>query len=153
MSFARILLFAVLAVGHSQRAQAQSGAVVPHAAPVAWLQYADEIENAFQDKLAGDSDDAKRLRVYFGSAGHGDMLTLGVWVTPGGQVNRVAFAPFLDNQANTDLTHLLNGVKLASAPPQDILLPVRLNLRLGANPVLPSNDDASTPASALPQRP
>jgi hypothetical protein len=155
MSLWRRIVQAAAATGlvaAAQPVQAQTP-VPPASAPAAWVQYAGEIEKSFENKLASDDEAAKRLQVYFASASRGDSLIVGVWVTPDGQVNRVAFAPFLDSQANADLAKLLQGVKMTSNPPKGILLPIRLTLHLGANSAVPSNGMAATPVSAEAKQP
>jgi hypothetical protein len=128
-------------------AQAQSP-VPAHAAPQAWVRYAGLVEKTFEDRLTGDSDQAKRLRAYFGGSVAVNVITVSVWIDPQGDVSRVVFAPFLDQQANADLTGLLLGAKLAAHPPSDIMLPIHLNLHIaplankGTTPgVVPTNDN------------
>jgi hypothetical protein len=128
-------------------AQAQSP-VPAHTAPQAWVRYAGLVEKAFEDRLTGDSDQAKRLRAYFGGSAAVNVITVSVWVDPQGEISRVVFAPFLDHQANADLAGLLQGAKLAANPPSDIMLPIHLNLHIaptankGTTPgIVPTSDD------------
>jgi hypothetical protein len=121
-------------VGLFSAAYAQQAPVPTHTAPQAWVRYAGLVEKALEDRLTGDSDQAKRLRVYFSGSASVTTITLSVWVDPKGVVSRVVFAPFLDHQANADLSDLLQATKLAVNPPADILLPIRLNLHMTPSP-------------------
>ncbi len=113
--------------------QAQpSGPVSARSAPAAWMGYAKQVETQFESGLGGDSEPAKRLRTYLANVpGGSGAVAVRAWVDPHGTVSRVAFAPFLDSQANADLTNLLQSAHLGN-PPAGILLPIRLNLHIAA---------------------
>ena len=115
-------------------AQAQPVAPVPtQSAPASWIQYAKLLETTFESRVGSSSEQARRLRVYLAQIPGGKgVIAVQVWVDGSGMVSRVAFAPFLDAQANADLTGLLQGSHLTESPPAGILLPIRLNLHVAA---------------------
>src|SRR3546814_10738254 len=57
-------------------------------------------------------------------------LSLKLWIDRDGVISRVEFAPFAHPQPNEDLRALLIGRKLPAVPPKDLLLPLRLALRV-----------------------
>jgi hypothetical protein len=130
---------------------APSTATSAHAAPVAWIQYAKLVAQQFEDRLGGGSTPAQRLRTYLSTGPQpSTTITVSAWVDPKGKVTRVAFAPFLDGQANNDLDGLLQGVQLAQTPPRDMLLPIHLQLHVAASPAVGTGIPAA--GSAPPQQ-
>ncbi len=75
----------------------------------------------------------KGLRTYWGSSGQSGAVPVQVWVDGQGAVTRVAFAPYLDDQANQDLTPPAARREAPDPhPPSGLLLPIRLNLHVAA---------------------
>ncbi|MEI9993008.1 MAG: hypothetical protein WDM91_00325 [Rhizomicrobium sp.] len=117
-------------------AQAQQGSPVStRQAPAAWVQYAGLLQHQFEVRLADGGAAAGRLRSYLaGTHATGATIAASIWLRPDGTVSKVAFAPFLDSQANADLNEILQGTKLPSSPPSGILLPIHLNLHVAPAP-------------------
>ena len=112
-------------------ADAQS--VVPSAAPVEWVRYAEASTDTVSAWLQEDGEIPARLRGYFNdrraAEGAPVDVEISLWVKPDGSVERLRFAPFADAQANTDLHDALIGRSLG-APPKAMLLPMRIAVRI-----------------------
>ena len=132
----RLLRYVFAWLGLVTVAHADPAAITAAKAPAAWIQYASLVETAFESRLSENSDEANRLNAYLQS-GNPDgtvNIAVGVWVDADGVVSRIAFKPFLDSQANTDMNQLLQGIKLPAGPPQNILLPIHFVLHIKPAP-------------------
>jgi hypothetical protein len=142
------LLSSLALAGLVTGAQAETSVSV-QAAPPSWRQYAGLVEQQLESRLAGDSEQATRLRTYFQSGANAQLssIPVQVWVNLKGTVNRVVFPPFLDSQANADLKGVLEGAAIAD-PPKGILLPIRLNLHVLPTPPSTTPSPLLTPAAS-----
>jgi hypothetical protein len=121
-------------------ALAQSQQPVPAAqAPQAWIAYAHQVSQQFQNALEGESPEAQRFHAFFeqraASDGHvADMpavLSVKAWFDAGGHVVRVVFAPLGNEQADADLRTLLLE-QSAGIPPRGMRQPLVVRLHLSA---------------------
>ncbi len=98
-------------------------------APEAWVRYAEGATGEIAIWLRDDSEISVRLRGYLNeiSVARGEPATieLRLWIGADGTIQRVAFPPFTDAQANADLKAAVIGRRLA-APPAGILFPLRI---------------------------
>ncbi len=152
----RFLLGALQAVtALASPAQAQQ-AVAPEAAPAAWVVYAERVNAQVTAKLGSDDEVAVRLRTYVDGLRSAPeaappSVALRLWLTPAGVVERIAFAPFAEPSANTDLETLLVGMAVGAPPPQGMLQPLRLAIDVA--PASPPASAAAPAASGTGQAP
>ena len=93
-----------------------------------------------QTKLAGDDPVALRLRAYLNqlpgaASADGTALNIAFWIDKKGKITRIRHAPFAQEQPNSDLEALIVGQAMPKAPPKDMLLPLRLSVRIAPAPV------------------
>jgi hypothetical protein len=93
------------------------------------------MKDRFEQWIAADDAVARRFRVYLQNRvinedGPPETVVVMAWVRPDGQVERVAFAPLKDKQANDDLKAILTRGNIGEPPPPDLLQPVHLRLSL-----------------------
>ena len=120
-------------------------------APAAWVAYAHQVTTEIQARLGDGSPAAEGLAHYVASlpssaSGAPTEIDLRVWIDPAGIIDRITFEPFADDQANTDVTGLLRGLRLSRAPPPHLLLPIRLRVVISRSPP-PSNPPAGSKPS------
>lgn len=112
-------------------ASAQS--VAPSSAPVEWIRYAEASTRMISAWLQDEAEAPSRLRAYLDatrSAGNAPVeIEISLWPSPGGNVERIHFAPFADAQANVDLQRSIVGRDLG-APPRGMLLPMRVAVQV-----------------------
>ncbi|MDE5457049.1 hypothetical protein GWE18_30325 [Bradyrhizobium sp. CSA112] len=106
------------------------------AVPEAWQVFARQLQQKFEQQLAGDSDGARRIQDYLmRRGGEADApalrLALRAWVLTDGKVSRVEVDGMDDGGARVELRALLmaGGV---GAPPPEMLQPLHLRLSLRA---------------------
>lgn len=112
-------------------APAQS--VAPSSAPVEWIRYAEASTRMISVWLQDETEAPSRFRAYLDatrSAGNAPVeIEISLWPSPGGNVERIHFAPFADAQANVDLQRSIVGRDLG-APPRGMLLPMRVAVQV-----------------------
>jgi hypothetical protein len=127
---------ALLGIAGATDAIAQtSRRVSPEQAPPSWMAYAQTVSEAIRSAISSEEPVAVRLKAHLDATRTDPsqpsvMLPLKLWVDAKGVIMRVEFAPFADAEANTDLTNLLVGRAVGSAPPRKMLLPLRLTVQL-----------------------
>jgi len=105
------------------------------AAPVAWQQFATQLQGRFQQRLAADDEAARRLQDYMARRAAGAeaaapfTLPVRAWVLPDGQIERIEFDGFDDDAAAVNLRSILASAD-AGVPPPDMLQPLHLRLSL-----------------------
>jgi hypothetical protein len=105
------------------------------AIPESWARFAQLVEDQFKARLEANDGTANRFRLFLkGEATSGgdpssSTLVVEVWVGADGIVERVAFPPLQDRQAETDLHSILEGRNIGP-PPSDMPQPLRLKLAL-----------------------
>ncbi|WP_213285441.1 hypothetical protein [Bradyrhizobium sp. sGM-13] len=106
------------------------------AVPEAWQVFARQLQQKFEQQLAGDSDGARRIQDYLmrrGGAADAPALKLALraWVLADGRVSRIEVDGMDDAGMRVELRALLmaGGV---GAPPPEMLQPLRLRLSLRA---------------------
>jgi hypothetical protein len=107
----------------------------PDKAPPSWAQFAKLVKYRFETWVAADEPVAKRFRAYIvDHAGKDDAppptLVVRAWLNPDGTVERVAFAPLPDPQADDDLHTILKSGNIGEAPPPEMLQPLNLRFSL-----------------------
>jgi O-acetylhomoserine/O-acetylserine sulfhydrylase-like pyridoxal-dependent enzyme len=107
----------------------------PNAAPFAWQQFAQRVQDRFGEWLAAENDAAYRLHVFLEdraarNPASAQTLVVKVWVAPDGKVERVDFPSLADAQANEDLQTVLTGGNIGQPPPAGMLQPLHLRLAL-----------------------
>lgn len=122
-------------LGLEPAAAARAQSISPAQAPLAWVHFAEHATRMISAWLEEDSEAAARFRTYLHqvqAAGNQPIrpLEIKLWITPDGLIERVAFAPFVHEQANADLRAAIVGRRLPSAPPPDMLLPLRIAVQL-----------------------
>lgn len=111
---------------------------VPQPVPQHWISYANMAGNQLQATLSDPANEAVvRLHASMqarllreGQPVPPPPLIVRVWVEPDGKVERVAFDPLGDVQADADLRTLLTAQPLAEPPPRDMRQPMVLQLTL-----------------------
>ena len=103
--------------------------------PEAWQVFARQLQQRFEQQLAGDSDGARRIQDYLMRRGGGAdasalRLVLRTWVLADGRLNRIE-VDGMDDAGVRELRALLmdGGV---GAPPSAMLQPLHLRLSLRA---------------------
>lgn len=134
LSAAGALLSALVGVGTASAQHVEAGK-----APPAWIAYAQIVSTIVQGRLDSDDPLALRLRAYLqqlpGAAqADGATLKIAFWIDPAGKITRIDHLPFAQAQPNDDLQALLVGQSLPQAPPQGMLLPLRLSLHIKPKP-------------------
>lgn len=119
-------------------APALSQPAAPQPVPQHWISYANMAGNQLQATLSDPANDtvvrlhkwmqARLLRE--GQPVPPPPLIVRVWVAADGKVDRVAFDPLGDLQADADLRTLLTAQPLAEPPPRDMRQPMVLQLTL-----------------------
>ncbi|WPO40260.1 hypothetical protein [Tardiphaga sp. 42S5] len=107
----------------------------PEAAPPAWGQFAKLVKYRFEEWISADEAIANRFRSWLKETngtqnGAPASLVVKAWLNPDGTVERVSFAPFKDERANTDLRTVLTRGNIGEAPPPEMLQPINLRFSL-----------------------
>ncbi|WP_441242457.1 hypothetical protein [Tardiphaga sp. 768_D3_N2_1] len=107
----------------------------PDAAPPAWGQFAKLVKYRFEEWMSADEAIANRFRASLKEAngtqdGPPASLVVKAWLNPDGTVERVSFASFKDDRANTDLRTVLTRGNIGEAPPPEMLQPINLRFSL-----------------------
>ena len=133
-------LTGLLAAGVEVKASpvtAPSGEYRPATAvPEAWRTFAAQLQQRFEQQLAGDSDGARRIQDYLARRGEGAdapamKLVLRVWVLDEGKFNRIEVDGIDDAGLRVELRALLMDSSVG-APPPAMLQPLHLRLSLRA---------------------
>lgn len=116
----------------SQRSDYRSAA----AAPAAWQEFAKQLQNRFQQRLAADDEPARRFlddvaKLAGGKDAAAPTLIVRAWILPDGKIERVE-SQGLDSVAAVRLRALLAGEGVG-LPPSDMLQPLQLRLTLRPN--------------------
>jgi hypothetical protein len=99
------------------------------AVPASWRDFALHLQRQFQERLAADDKTTGKLTQAMTRAGTSPAtVTVQVWVSPAGQVERLAFDD-LDGETSTALRSVLGG-RDVGLPPPDMLQPLHLRLSL-----------------------
>lgn len=104
-------------------------------APPSWGQFAKLVKYRFESWISADDPVANRFRDYLTGhvgkeGGLPSSLMVRVWVNPDGTVERVAFPPLPDQQADADLCVVLKRGNIGEAPPPEMLQPLNLRFSL-----------------------
>ncbi|MGK2742408.1 hypothetical protein ACSHT0_16115 [Tepidicaulis sp. LMO-SS28] len=110
----------------------------PSNVPASWTRYGQLVQYMLGEWLSDGSTEASRLHDFLqhrlldteADAPPENRLPLSLWIDRQGNIKKAAFAPLGNPQADSDLRTLLQDRSLSEAPPQDMLMPLRLNLRL-----------------------
>lgn len=126
---------AALGVAPAALGAAAPQAVSPDAAPPGWLAYAEMTSLRIQARLESDEPAALRLRAYVlqspdGGKPAGMDLKIAVWLDDSGTITRINHTPLGEAQVNEDLEALFLGLRMAEAPPTNMLLPLRLAVHI-----------------------
>jgi hypothetical protein len=107
----------------------------PDAAPPAWGQFSKLVKYRFEEWMGADEAVANRFRGWLketnGTAnGAPASIVVKAWLNPDGSVEKVTFAPFKDERANSDLRTVLTRGNVGEAPPPEMLQPINLRFSL-----------------------
>lgn len=127
------LLGAGLGTATSSTIAQQSDYQAAAAAPAAWQQFAKQLQDRFQQRLAADDEGARRFqddmtkRAGAARAPPASVIAR-TWILPDGKIERIDFDG-LDPAVATNLRVLLTRGEVG-VPPSDMLQPVHLRLSL-----------------------
>lgn len=152
----RSLLSALaIALGPASSAAAHERSLSAEQAPLEWIAYAERVQQQVTSWLMSDEPPAVENRAYLDSLRPGpdqppSPLTLRIWITGAGSIERIEFPPFADAAANDRLRSLLVGREIGTPPPADMLLPIRLAIEIEESAVqsetaAPTNLPPATP--------
>jgi hypothetical protein len=103
------------------------------AVPMAWQEFARQLQGHFERWLASDDDAARRIQEHMAKGALRERappsLIVRAWISPVGGIERVE-CDDLDDLGAVTLQALLTGVDVGP-PPSDMLQPVHLRLSLG----------------------
>jgi hypothetical protein len=104
------------------------------AVPASWSRFAQLVQDQFKARLEADDGTADRFRLFLKNRSASEDLSsnallVQVWVGADGKVERVAFPPLEDEQADADLHALLERRKIGP-PPSDMPQPLHVKLAL-----------------------
>ena len=107
----------------------------PDAAPPSWGQFSKLVKYRFEEWMSADEAVANRFRAWLketsGTAnGAPTSIVVKAWLNPDGSVEKVSFAPFKDERANSDLRMVLTRGNVGEAPPPEMLQPINLRFSL-----------------------
>jgi len=107
----------------------------PDAAPPSWGQFSKLVKYRFEEWMGADEAVANRFRAWLketnGTAnGAPTSIVVKAWLNPDGSVEKVSFAPFKDDRANSDLRAVLTRGNVGEAPPPEMLQPINLRFSL-----------------------
>ncbi|PQV46086.1 YbaB/EbfC family DNA-binding protein [Paraburkholderia sp. BL21I4N1] len=109
--------------------------------PQPWIDYAQRVGRQFQTSLEANDDAANQFhqfledRVLNAKAdAPPPALVVRAWIGADGAVTKVQFDSLGDPQADATLQQLLTVHPISGAPPVDMRQPLRVRLRLTANP-------------------
>lgn len=114
---------------------------VPSSVPQAWLRYAQLVSTQFQTSLEADNDASKQLHQYLEERivnatadAPPPAIVVRAWIGESGAVSKLQFDSLGNDAADAALRTLLIEHALPEPPPADMLQPLRVRLRLVANP-------------------
>lgn len=107
----------------------------PDSAPPSWGQFSKLVKYRFEEWMSADEAVANRFRAWLketGGTANGAPASIVVkaWLNPDGSVEKVSFAPFKDERANSDLRTVLIRGNVGEAPPPEMLQPINLRFSL-----------------------
>jgi hypothetical protein len=110
----------------------------PDAVPPSWGQFSKLVKYRFEEWMSADEAIANRFRAWLkenaGTAnGAPSSIVVKAWLNPDGSVEKVSFAPFKDERANSDLRSVLTRGNVGEAPPPEMLQPINLRFSLGVS--------------------
>ena len=101
-------------------------------APPAWRAFAAELQSRLQERLAADDDATRGVRGYLDQNSQNSLsFIVRTWIAQNGKVERIEFDGIDDPAISMNLRALLSGASV-SAPPPEMLQPLRLRLGLRA---------------------
>ncbi|WP_126877062.1 YbaB/EbfC family DNA-binding protein [Paraburkholderia kururiensis] len=122
-------------------AAASVASSVPSSVPQAWLRYAQLVSTQFQTSLEADNDASKQLHQYLEERivnatadAPPPAIVVRAWIGESGAVSKLQFDSLGNDAADAALRTLLIQHVLPEPPPADMLQPLRVRLRLVANP-------------------
>ncbi len=122
-------------------AAASAPSSVPSSVPQAWLRYAQLVSTQFQTSLEADNDASKQLHQYLEERivnatadAPPPAIVVRAWIGESGAVSKLQFDSLGNDAADAALRALLIEHVLPEPPPADMLQPLRVRLRLVANP-------------------
>lgn len=100
-------------------------------APASWQNLATELKTRFEERLAADSEVARRMRDAVTQFEQQSplMLIVRAWIAPTGKVERLEFDGLDDAEIAIELRALL-AVVTVGPPPSEMLQPLHLRLSL-----------------------
>lgn len=120
--------------------------------PQPWVSYAQLVARQFQVWLEAKDDAADQFHqlleeriLHAGGDASPPMIVVRVWIDADGAVSKVAFDSLGDAKADALLSQLLTTHPMAEPPPPDMRQPLRIRLRLEANPDAPPSSPAGAP--------
>lgn len=123
-----------LSIGPAPSALAQDTGYKPAAAaPAAWLAFAADLQNRLQERLAMNDEATRRFHEFMNQNNKSSPASAIVraWVAQNGKLERIEFDGIDDPAVAVNLRALLAGTNV-SAPPPDMLQPLRLRIGLRA---------------------
>ncbi len=107
-------------------------------APSHWAAFAKLVTSHFEANISADDEIANRFRSYLvehrgKEDGPPQAFTVQTWVGAQGTIEKVAFPPLKNVQADADLRTLLARGTVGMSPPPDLLQPLNLRLSLDIN--------------------
>lgn len=136
-----VMACAWLAQTHACAQTADAAASVPSSVPQAWLRYAQLVSTQFQTSLEADNDASKQLHQYLEERivnatadAPPPAIVVRAWIGESGAVSKLQFDSLGNDAADAALRTLLIEHALPEPPPADMLQPLRVRLRLVANP-------------------
>ncbi len=109
--------------------------------PPSWMRYAQLASTQFQTSLEADNDASAQLHQYLEDRvvnatadAPPPAIVVRAWIGERGAVSRIQFESLGDERADAALRDLLMAHPLPEPPPPDMLQPLRVRLRLVANP-------------------
>lgn len=102
-------------------------------APAAWRAFAAELQTRLQERLANDDEATRRFHAFMEQNNKSAItsVTVRTWVAQNGRIERIEFDSIDDATVTVNLRALLADTSV-SAPPADMLQPLRLRLGLQA---------------------
>jgi hypothetical protein len=122
---------------------ASTASAEPAPPPAAWTAYAELVRQALPNWLGEDTEANRRLVTFIDSLRPAPdkptpPVALKIWIGADGVVSQVGFIDPAEAPATGDLQDSLIGRRLDSAPPKDLLWPIRLSFQLAPLPPKPA---------------
>lgn len=126
----KVARWALPLLGFTPMAAGAAGPISPSAAPVSWVQYAENVTAAITQWLEGEDQDATDLRDSLVAEDRlvdqaQSSLVLSLWID-GTRLSRVDFPTLGDAQMDGHLRAFLTGRHFGAAPPPNMQQPMRV---------------------------